>query len=205
MSDTLYIQASQNVQVNHPHVCLQDIAELSCSNDKILNRIRVMPVVHFDHDKPGRYVISVIDLIRMIRQKEPSLNINNIGEPDFIITYQISSGSALVWEWCKAAFVCLTAFFGAGFSIMTFNNDVDVGSLFSQLYTQVTGKVSSGFTILEISYSLGISIGVLFFFNHFSGSRKTKDPSPMQIQMRLYENDVNTSIIETEEKSKSNN
>lgn len=202
MSDTLHIQIEQNVQVNHPHVCLQDIAKLSCSDEKILNRVRVIPVTKFDPGKNSRYVASVIDLIRLIQQKEPALEISTIGEANFIITYRTPSGTAVVLEWCKAVFVCLAAFFGAGFSIMTFNNDVDVGGLFSQLYTQVTGEVSSGFTILEIAYSVGISIGVLFFFNHFSGSRKTQDPSPLQIQMRLYENDVNTSVIETEQKEK---
>ena len=38
MSDTLYIQTKENVEVHHPHVYLQDIAKLSCTNSKILNR-----------------------------------------------------------------------------------------------------------------------------------------------------------------------
>ena len=69
MSDTLYIQTEQNVEVHHPHVYLQDIAKLSCSNAKILNRLRVMPVANLDPDKPGRYVICAMDLIKDIQQK----------------------------------------------------------------------------------------------------------------------------------------
>ena len=56
MSDTLYIQTEQNVEVHHPHVYLQDIAKLSCSNSKILNRLRVMPVANLDPDKLGALV-----------------------------------------------------------------------------------------------------------------------------------------------------
>ena len=67
MSDTLYIQTEQNVEVHHPHVYLQDIAKLSCSNAKILNRLRVMPVANLDPDKPGRYVICAMDLIKDIQ------------------------------------------------------------------------------------------------------------------------------------------
>lgn len=63
MSDTLYLQLDQNIQINHPHIYLQDIAKLSCSNSKILNRLRVMPVINLDPNKPGRYVMSVMDLI----------------------------------------------------------------------------------------------------------------------------------------------
>ena len=79
---------------------------------------------------------------------------------------------------------------------MTFNNDVDIGTLFSQIYSQVTGHVSSGFTILEVSYSVGLGVGILFFFNHFGKKKITSDPTPMQVRMRLYEDNVNTTLLE---------
>lgn len=196
MSDTLYIQIDQNVEVHHPHIYLQDIVRLSCSNTKLLNRLRVMPVTNLDPDKPGRYVLSSMDLIKDIQQKEPELDITTIGESTFIITYQKEGSVNIVLRWCKVIFVCLATFFGAGFSIMTFNNDVDIPALFEQIYTQVTGQASNGFSVLEISYSMGIGLGVLFFFNHFGRMKLTDDPTPMQVQMRLYEDDVNTTLIE---------
>ena len=196
MSDTLYIQIDQNVEVHHPHIYLQDIVRLSCSNTKLLNRLRVMPVTNLDPDKPGRYVLSSMDLIKDIQQKEPELDITTIGESTFIITYQKEGSVNIVLRWCKVIFVCLATFFGAGFSIMTFNNDVDIPALFEQIYAQVTGQASNGFSVLEISYSIGIGLGVLFFFNHFGRMKLTDDPTPMQVQMRLYEDDVNTTLIE---------
>ncbi len=196
MSDTLYLQLDQNIEIHHPHVYLQDIAKLSCTNARILNRLRVLPVANLDPEKPGRYVMSALDLVEQIRKKEPDLDITHIGEPDFILTYAKENAPDFFWRWVKILFVCFCTFFGAAFSIMTFNNDVDTGSLFSQIYTQVTGQASNGFTILEISYSIGIGLGVLFFFNHFGRIKISSDPTPMQVQMRLYENDVNTTIIE---------
>ena len=178
MSDTLYLLLDKNIQTLHPHIYLQDIASLSCSNSKLLNRLRVMPVVNLPPDKPGRYVISVMDLISKIQQKEPDLEITPMGEPTFIITYKNKPGPGLLWEWIKILFVGLSTFFGAA------------------IYTQVTGRISDHFTILEITYSIGIGLGVLFFFNHFGHRKLTADPTPMQIQMRLYEDDVNTTIIE---------
>ena len=196
MSDTLYLLLDQNIQIEHPHVYLQDIARLSCSNSKILNRLRVMPVVNLPPDKPGRYVFSVMDLITQIQQKEPDLEISPIGEPNFIITFKNKPGPGLLWEWVKILFIGLSTFFGAGFSIMTFNADVDVEKLFQQIYFQVTGQNSSGFTPLEIAYSAGLGLGILFFFNHFGHRKITADPTPMQVQMRKYEDDVNTTITE---------
>lgn len=196
MSDTLYLQLDENIEVKHPHVYLQDIAKLSCSNSQILNHLRVLPVINLDPDKPGRYVMSVMDLVELIQKKEPNLEITPLGQPDFIITYDRGTQPNPIWRWAKVIFVCLASFFGAAFSIMTFNTDVDLGKLFGNIYTQVTGQVSNGFTILEISYSIGLGFGVLFFFNHFGKMKITSDPTPMQVQMRLYENDVNTTIIE---------
>ena len=65
-----------------------------------------------------------------------------------------------------------------------------------QIYQQVTGNVSNGFTILEISYSIGLAAGVLFFFNHFGRKKFSADPTPMQVQMRQYEDNVNTTLLE---------
>ena len=52
MSTTLYLQLDRNIQVQHPHVYLQDIARLSCTNSKILNRLRVLPVLTVKPDQP---------------------------------------------------------------------------------------------------------------------------------------------------------
>lgn len=196
MSDTIYIQTDKNVEVHHPHVYLQDIAQLTCTNSKILNRCRVMPVINLEEDKPGRYVMSVTDIIRQITEKNENLDVTHVGEPTFIITYEREKHAHKLWSWMKALGVCLISFFGTAFSIMTFNNDVDVEKLFKQIYHQMTGMTSDGFTVLEMSYSIGIGIGVLFFFNHFGRKKITQDPTPMQVQMRLYEDDVDTTIIE---------
>ena len=107
----------QNVEVRHPHIYLQDIAKLSCSNSKILNRLRVLPVLNLEPQKPGRYVLSSMELIQQIQQKEPELTISHIGEPTFIITYQNEPVHGLVLRWLKVLFVCLATFFGAAFSL----------------------------------------------------------------------------------------
>ena len=198
MSDTLYLQLDQNIEVTNPHVYLQDIAALSMSNPKILNRLRVMPVIVLDGTKPGRYVMSVSDLLKKIQKLEPSVDISPIGETDFIITYRISSATGKLLRYVKIFFVCLVSFFGAAFSIMTFNNDVDLGSLFDQFYTLVMGKSSDGFTILEISYSIGLGLGIIVFFNHFARWKITTDPTPLEVEMRLYEENVNKTLIQNE-------
>lgn len=60
---------------------------------------------------------------------------------------------------------------------------------------QKVGKKSTGVMILEISYSVGLILGVTLFFNHFEKRKVTLDPTPIEVQMRLYEEQVETTVI----------
>ena len=196
MSDTLYLQLDQNIEVTNPHVYLQDIAALSMSDPKILNRLRVMPVIVLDAKKPGRYVMSVSDLLKKIQKLEPSIDISPIGEEDFIITYRISSATGKIFRYVKILFVCLVSFFGAAFSIMTFNNDVNVGDVLGQVYFQVMGRQPDGFGLMEAGYSVGLAVGILVFFNHFAVKKLNTDPTPLEVEMRLYEENICKTLID---------
>ncbi len=194
--DTLYLKIDQNVAVHDRKVFLKDIAQISCADKEIENKVRVLTLPEAVGQKPGRYVKSVMEVIARIEGEFPNVEVNNIGECDFIITYEKRREPGGVRSWLKTAVVCVLSFFGAAFSIMTFNNDVDVTGLFAQIYQLFSGRASDGFTVLELSYSLGLGIGIIVFFNHFAGKKLTADPTPLEVQMRTYENDINTTIIE---------
>lgn len=200
-NDTLYLKIDQNVQVHDTHITLGDIAQLTCSNKEIENRVKTVKVKEAANGKPGRHAMSVMELIEAVQKEFPSLEINNIGEADFIITYENPKQPKEAVSWLKTVCVCFLAFFGAAFTIMTFNNDVDIPKLFGQLYMQFTGRQSDGFTILELTYSIGVGIGILLFFNHFAGRKITADPTPMEVEMRLYEDDINNTLIESSSRS----
>ena len=120
-----------------------------------------------------------------------------MGETDFIVTYEEQQTAGGAMHYAKAVIVVIISFLGAAFSIMAFNNDVDTTKMFAQIYELLTGRQSDGFTILELTYSIGLIIGILTFFNHFGKKKFTVDPTPMEVEMRLYENDIQTTLIET--------
>ena len=101
MNAVLYMQIDANIQIKHPHIYLQDIARLSCSDSKILNRLRVMPVINLKPDAPGRYVMSVMDLVDKIQQKEPDLTVTPLGETDFIPLAENCSCMPYYFFWCS--------------------------------------------------------------------------------------------------------
>ena len=96
--------------------------------------------------------------------------------------------------------VTVITFIGSAFSIMTFNNDVDAAKLFAQIYKQTTGVPKTGLTVLELSYSIGIAVGILIFFNHFGKKKFSADPTPMEVEMRTYENEIQTTLIQLYER-----
>ena len=100
-------------------------------------------------------------------------------------------------QWLKTAFVAAISFFGTGFTIMAFHNDISINKIFSKIYEIVMGYPSDGYSILEVSYSVGLAVGIILFFNHVGGRRLTKDPTPIEVEMRTYETDVNKALIET--------
>lgn len=196
-NETLYLKIDKNVQSKGNPVYLRDIASINCAKKPVENKVKTLRLPTEIIKGPGRYVFSVLDVIEVIQKEYPNLEINNLGEADFIITVEKDHAPSDVWSWCKTIMICLLSFFGAAFSIMAFNNDVGVTTLFGQLYEQFTGTETSGFTILEISYSAGVGMGILLFFHHFAKKKGMSDPTPLEIEMRTYEDDVDMTLVES--------
>ena len=88
---------------------------------------------------------------------------------------------------------------------MTFNNDANVKDVFQEIYTLVMLREPEGVTVLELSYSVGLALGVTVFFNHFSRTKLNLDPTPLEVEMRLYEDNVNKTLIQNSGRKESGN
>lgn len=198
MNTVVYMKFEQNILTKKDRLFLKEIAEISSSDKELENKIKMISFDSGGKGKPGRYVHSVVEVISVILEKFSNVSLCLIGETDFIITVEKTKQPSVIWEWIKTVAVCFLAFFGAAFCIMTFNNDVDLTKLFAQLFEQFTGEVSDGFTILEASYSIGVGLGILIFFHHFGRKKRCSDPTPLEVEMRSYEDEINTALIETD-------
>ena len=196
VSDILYMKIGRNIEVDKQDIYLSDVAKLECVNKEVVNRVKAIKLMHIPDEKNNRFVISVLKVIEMIHKIYPTLEINNVGEIDFIIDYEKPRKQPPLFSVLKLLSVCIITFLGAAFAIMTFNNDVGVNQVFQEIYRLVTGETSDGYTILECCYSIGLTVGILVFYNHFGGKKITTDPTPVEVEMRLYEDDINTTLIE---------
>lgn len=86
--ETLYLKIDGNVLVHQKNLTIKDIAQITCSNTSLKNRIQVLKLKDFHLNRPGRYVKSVVEVLDMIHAEYPEVEVENLGEADFIITYE---------------------------------------------------------------------------------------------------------------------
>ena len=193
---TLYIKGDRNVEVTEQDVFLKDIVSMECSDKKFLPKLQTVKILKLHGNREQRYVVSVLEIIACIHAAYPEVEVQNLGEADIVVTYENQKTPPYLWHILKVAAVAAIIFFGSAFSIMAFNNDVSVTKMFSRIYLLLTGEESNGFTLIELTYCIGLIVGILIFFNHLGRKKFTADPTPMEVEMRLYENDIQETLIE---------
>lgn len=195
----VYIKASRSVEVLKTEVCLSDVASVFSADKAVQSKVKHIKLHHFKEGHDRRCIISIMEIIAMIQSQYPDVEVISVGEPDIIIKW-VKPENAKPVLILKVVFVSLICFFGASFTIMAFHNDVGIIQVFSRIYELILGKEQKGFGILEIGYSIGLASGIIIFFNHIGKRRITRDPTPIEVEMKMYEEEVEKALIDLAEK-----
>ena len=196
MSDvTVYLKCDRNVEVQSEDVFLSDLGALRCADDMTAAKLKALKVHHFGKQESKRCVISTLKLVEEMEKTCPNISVQVIGEPDVLVEWVSVDKHKGIGQWLKAALVCLVSFFGTAFTIMAYHNDVGINDVFTEFYRIVMNREPQGLNTLEVSYSLGLAAGIIVFFNHVGGRKLTRDPTPIEVAMRNYEEDVDKTLI----------
>ena len=194
-STTIYLKLPQVKEVYEPEVYLGMIADVHSSDRAAEAKAKAVKITSFSgKGKEAVFVGNVMELVEKIEKTGQNIQVDNVGESDFVVTYRAGKKKSLVWEWMKTAMVSAVAFFGAAFAIMTFNNDANVTDVFAKFYEMIIGTGRTD----RRSWSVllrGTGPGDLLFFNHFASWKITVDPTPIEVEMRLYEENLNKTLI----------
>lgn len=197
MEDILYVKAEQNIPVTKRDLTLKDVATLYSVNKAMVQKLEKEPFYTIPKDGQKLTMFTITKVYETIHKLYPQITIENLGEQDFIVEYEEGKKPSKAWEYVKAVIVTAVVFFGAAFTIMTFNEDVNVSGVFEKIYQIVTGEVKTGGSVLEISYAIGMPIGIIVFYNHFKRRDIKNDPTPIQIEMRTYEEQMNKAMLKS--------
>lgn len=192
---TVYIKPELSSLVENTRITLSDVAQVYSYDEKLVKEIGAIEVLHIQKKKKQKTAMSVLRLVRLISDYRSDITVVNLGEKDFIVEYKPPEKQRRILEMLKTFVVSLIVFAGSAFTIMTFNEDASVDTVFQKFYQLVLGD-GNGNGWLEVSYSIGLPLGIILFFNHFTTAKIDSDPTPLQIQMRQYEQNEETTIIE---------
>ncbi|RAV18587.1 stage V sporulation protein AA [Paenibacillus contaminans] len=191
----LYVRFRKRVTIpKGKSVLFSEIAQL-IAEPELEERLRKLIVYEPRPQDGNLLVIDMMMVIRKVKQIAPNLNIELIGEPHALV--EVVSGGrkphvvliVLVW---------LLLFIGSGLAIMNFHADVSMLKVHQRIYEMMTGKETEKPYFLQIPYSIGIGAGMVLFFNHLFKKKFNEEPSPLEVEMFMYQENVNHYVITNE-------
>ena len=182
-------------------VFLSDVAEVDCADKLMEAKMKAVKLYRFPQDE-DTHVLSTLQIVQKMEAVWQDIWVEIVGEPDCLVRLGTQKQESRWLLVAKVAFVCLVSFFGTGFTIMAYHNDVGVRELFAEIYELVMNRKPDGINVLEVSYSIGLAVGITVFFNHIGGRKLKKDPTPIEVSIRNYEEDVDKALVEKGERQK---
>ncbi|WP_234340280.1 stage V sporulation protein AA [Gorillibacterium timonense] len=161
--------------------------------------LKRMVLTRPEHRDGNMVLVDVLHIVELVRERYPDMRIEHFGEPFVLV--EVKSRQERIPGWLLVTVVWLLLFIGSGLTIMNFHADVSMQAAHRRMYQLITGKSELRPYALQIPYSLGIGIGMALFFNRFFKKTFNEEPSPLEVEMFLYQENMNQYIV-TEEYGK---
>ncbi len=201
MADLVYLKLSESCLADKKKVKVKDVAKVLSANADLKFGVEKLELMSFSGSKEQQ-VISVMYILQLIHQSFPDCTVMPLGATEVVVYYRTYDTGDKAKQILKFVLICFVAFFGAGFSIMSYNSDVNMVGQLDVMKNIFVGQTEKEYPVAGIAYSLGLFIGIIIFFNHGARKKFTDDPTPLQVQMRQYEQEVNQTVITDSERKK---
>ncbi|MEW6724343.1 MAG: stage V sporulation protein AA [Bacillota bacterium] len=175
---------------------VRKLAEIA-ADQETAHIIGAIPIRQVRQGVGTTLVIPAFDLVKAIKQQMPAADIRLMGETDTIVSVQAEETNQGDAPWWGAVGVAILLSIGAFLAIMNFQTDVAMPEVHRTLFYMLTGARSDQPLVLQIPYAIGVGLGIAIFFNRLS--RHHSEPSPLEVEMHLYDKSVSECFIAMEE------
>lgn len=189
MRHRVFVQPDQTIR-------LGQVAQIVASPDvqKALSNLVIHQIKSSDQNF---VVIDAMHAIRTIHEWNSKLDVQTVGPAQTIVEVKYPKKTLAPVYFCG---VWVLLFIGAALAIMNFHEDVSMQAVHEKIYRIVTGKDNSYPLILQIPYSFGLGIGMILFFNHLFRKRFNEEPSPLEVEIFNYQQDLDRYVVFHEKK-----
>ena len=197
---TLYLRLRKRIGIKPGGtVKLGQTARLFSSDPAMEARLQDL-VLHRHRESDGnRVVIDLLQIVQAIREAEPRADIETFGDAQVLV---IVSDTPPKPRMLVLAAAWLLLFFGSGLAIMNFHTDVSMKEVHIRITELVTGRKIDRPLWFQIPYSIGIGTGMIVFFNRLFRKRFNEEPNPLEVELYMYEENVNDYVIADEMRKK---
>jgi stage V sporulation protein AA len=197
VQEPLFLRLRKRLSVKPQAVItLGDICQLYWDGEREAALAR-MPVYRVRPEDGDLIIIDIMQVIRKIRTAYPEASLEIQGSTQIIV--EVLNPRKRPKPVLVAA-VWLLLFVGSGLAIMNFHTDVSMLQVHQRIHYLITGQASEQPLWLQIPYSIGIGLGMVLFFNHLFKKRITEEPSPLEVELFMYQQSLDQYYIQHENK-----
>ncbi|MFD2702488.1 stage V sporulation protein AA [Paenibacillus shunpengii] len=140
-------------------------------------------------------LVDVLQIIGRIQKIVPGATIETLGSSHTLVELiphdRPPSKSLFVLVW-------LLLFFGSALTIMNFHADVNMKEVHIRIVEMLTGYRDENPYLFQTAYSIGIGFGMAVFFNHLFKKKWNDEPTPLEVEMYLYQQNVDQYAVNEE-------
>lgn len=195
--EIVYLRMKKSINVeNLQYVKLKHVAYISASND-VKQQLEETSIYRITKKDKNIIIIDSYLIIDHLSQAWSNLEFELLGPQQTIIRVekQKKKTSILI-----VGFVWILLFIGTAMTIMNFHYDVSMQAVQQKLHYLLTGEREEFPFWIQIPYSLGLGLGMLLYFNHWFKKRFNEEPSPLEIEIYNYQQDLDQYVIYHENK-----
>ncbi|MEY8746453.1 stage V sporulation protein AA [Paenibacillus tundrae] len=190
---TVYIRLRSRVRIQRgKEVRLRDIAHVLTSSEEQERRLIELELLRPGPEDGNLILIDILQIIPQIRGVLPDVSVELIGSGHTLV--EVVEGNR---KPSKSLFILvwLLLFFGSALTIMNFHADVSMQEVQIRIVEMITGRRDEHPYLFQVAYSIGIGFGMAVFFNHLFKKKWNEEPTPLEVEMFLYQQNVDQYVV----------